>query len=145
MVPLAEERNVETLRQISVLLERENQRLITKNLQLTAELARLCGLPTVAQLTFAVEQTLQQTRAAILEGATVASAPAPPRPPRPGHGPREQPTLPIIERRHDLPPDQRGCPACGGTLTELVGQYETAERITTVKATYHVEHHARQK
>ena len=47
--------------------------------------------------------------------------------------------------RHELPADQRACPACGGTLTELVGQCETAERITTVKATYHVEHHARQK
>ena len=45
VVPLTEERDVETLRQISLLLERENQRLITKNLQLTAELARLRGLP----------------------------------------------------------------------------------------------------
>ena len=62
VVPLAEERDVDTLRQISLLLERENQRLITKNLQLTAELARLRGLPEVAQLTFVVEQTLQQTR-----------------------------------------------------------------------------------
>ena len=44
MVPLTEERDVETLRQISLLLDRENQRLITKNLQLTAELARLRDL-----------------------------------------------------------------------------------------------------
>lgn len=145
MVPLAEERDVETLRQISLLLERENQRLITKNLQLTAELARLRGLPEVAQLTFGVEQTLQQTRAAILDGAAVAPPPATPRPARPGHGPREQPALPMVEVRHELPLDQRGCPACGGTLTALVGQCETSERITTVKATYHVEHHARQK
>src|SRR5215207_10203924 len=134
VVPLAEERDVETLRQISLLLERENQRLITKNLQLTAELARLRGLPEVAQLTFAVEQTLQQSRAAILDGASaIAPAPATPRSPRPGHGPRAQPALPIVEVRHELPAEQRGCPACGGTLTELVGQYETAERITTVK------------
>ena len=145
VVPLREERDVETLRQISLLLERENQRLIAKNLQLTAELARVRGLPEVAQLTFEVALTLQQTRAAILEGAAAAPTPTTPRPPRPGHGPREQPALPIIEVRHELPADQRGCPACGGTLTELVGQCETAERITTVKATYHVEHHARQK
>lgn len=82
VVPLTEERDVETLRQISLLLERENQRLITKNLQLTAELARLRGLPEIAQFTFAVEQSLQQTRAAILDRTT-----APPRRPRPGpHG-----------------------------------------------------------
>jgi len=146
VVPLAEERDVDTLRQISLLLERENQRLIAKNLQLTAELARLRGLPEVAQLTFAVEQTLPQSRAAILDGASAtARALATPRSPRPGHGPRAQPALPIVEVRHELPAEQRGCPACGGTLTELVGQCETAERITTVKATYHVEHHARQK
>ena len=50
-------------RESSLLLERENQRLIAKNLQLTAELARLRGQPDVEQLTFTVEQTLQQTRA----------------------------------------------------------------------------------
>jgi transposase len=145
VVPLTDERDVETLRQISLLLERENQRLITQNVQLTAELARLRGLPEVAQLTFEVEQRLQQTRTAILDGAAPLARPITPRPPRPGHGPREQPALPVIEVRHELPADQRACPACGGTLTELVGQWETAERITTVKATYHVEHHARQK
>ena len=145
VVRLTDERDVDTLRQISLLLERENQRLITKNLQLTAELARLRGLPEVAQLTFAVEQTLQQTRAAILGGAAATPPSSPSRPARPGHGPREQPALPIVELRHELPADQRGCPACGGTRTALVGQWETADRVTTVKATYHVEHHARQK
>lgn len=145
VVPLSEERDVETLRQISLLLERENQRLITKNLQLTAELARVRGLPEIAQITFEVEQTLQQTRAAILDTAASPTPPPAPRPPRPGHGPRAQLALPVIQVRHELRPDQRECPACGGTLTELVGQCETAERITTVKATYHVEQHARQK
>jgi transposase len=141
---LTEERDIDTLQQISLLLERENQRLIAKNLQLTAELARLRGQPDVEQLTFTVEQTLQQTRTAILQGPPPAPA-APTRPPRPGHGPREQPALPIVEVRHELPADQRACPACGGTLTELAGQYESSDRITTVKATYHVEHHMRQK
>ena len=145
MVPLSDERDLETLRQISLLLERENQRLITKNLELTAEVARLRGLPAVEQLTFTIEQRLQQTRTTILDGATISAPPAMPRPSRPGHGPRAQPALPVVEIRHELPPDQRACPACGGTLTELAGQCETAERITTVKATYHVEHHARQK
>jgi hypothetical protein len=55
VVPLAEERDVDTLRQISQFLERENQRLMAKNLELTAELARLRGLPEVTQLTFAAE------------------------------------------------------------------------------------------
>ena len=142
---LAEERDVDTLRQISLLLERENQRLIAKNLQLTAELARLRGLPEVEQLTFAVEQTLQQTRAAILDARR--PSPPPPRRGRRGRGTGRARNRPCRSSRcgTSCRADQRECPACGGTLTELVGQYETAERITTVKATYHVEHHARQK
>lgn len=68
VVSLAE-RDVDTLRQISLLLERENQRLIAKNPQLNAELARLRGLPDVAQLKFAAEQT----RAAIAQSSCAAS------------------------------------------------------------------------
>ena len=97
MVQLRDERDLETLRQISLLLDSENQRLITKNLQLTAELARLRGVPDVAQLAFTVERDLQATRTQIFEPAP-AETPAPRRP-QPGHGPREQPTLPTVEVR----------------------------------------------
>jgi transposase len=144
VVKLADEHDVETLRQVSLLLDRENQRLITKNLQLTAELARLRGVPDVEQLAFTVERELQQARTAIFQRADAAPPPTPRRQ-QPGHGPREPPTLPSIDVRHELAPDQRACPACGGELTEMAGQYESSERLTTVKLTYQVEHHVRQK
>jgi transposase len=147
VVKLSEEHDVDTLRQISLLLDRENQRLIAKNLQLTAELARLRGIPEVQQLTFTVQHDLHQARTQIFQrqdGEPAASARAPRRP-QPGHGPREQPTLPIAEIRHELPADQRQCPACGGELTEMTGQAETSDRITSIKLTYQVEQHVRQK
>jgi transposase len=53
--------------------------------------------------------------------------------------------LPIAEIRHELPADQRQCPACGGELTEMTGQAETSDRITSIKLTYQVERHVRQK
>lgn len=146
MVDLTQERDVDTLRQVSLLLDRENQRLITKNLQLTAELARLLGHTDPEQLALAELQALAHRRREAL--APVAPTPAPvrsSRPARPGHGPRSQPALPIVAIRHELPLDQRGCPACGGTLAEMAGQTEDTERITTVKLTYHVEPHRRQK
>jgi transposase len=144
MIDLTQERDVDTLRQISLLLERENHRLITKTFHLTAELARLRGVSDPEQLALAELRALEQRRAAVL--APTAPAPAsPPRPSRPGHGPRPQPTLPIVEIRHELPPDQRACPACGGELTAMAGHTEDSERITTIKLTYQVEHHARQK
>ena len=99
MVQLSDERDLETLRQISLLLDRENQRLITKNLQLTAELARLRGIPDVEQLAFTVQHELQQARTQIFQREDAAPAPAPRRP-QPGHGPREQPALPMVEIRH---------------------------------------------
>jgi transposase len=134
MVPLAEERDVDTLRQISLLLDRECQRLAEQVRQLTAELARLRGVPHTEQLALALRQDLARIRRA-------ASG----RRARHGHGPTAQPDLPIVACHHALPETQRDCPACGGTLTAMPGQYETSERITTVQLTYHVEHHHRQK
>ena len=143
---LTKEHDLETLRQISLLLDRENQRLITKTVELTAEVARLRGLSNPEQLQLAALQDLEQRRAQVLQRPAPASEPpVPTRPPQPGHGPRPQPTLPIVEVRHELPPDKRQCPACGGELMEMTGQAETSERITTVKLTYQVEHHIRQK
>lgn len=146
MIDLTQERDVDTLRQISLLLERENQRLITKTLELTAENARLRGLPDPEQLALAELRALEQRRAQVLTPAADTPSPAPPaRPPRPGHGPRPQPTLPVVERHHELALKQRACPACGGDLTEMAGQTEDSERITTVTLTYQVEHHRRHK
>jgi transposase len=144
VVKLTDEQDVETLRHIGLLLDRENQRLITKNLQLTAELARLRGVPDVEQLAFTVQRELQQARTQIFQRDPAVPSSTPRRSP-PGHGPREQPALPIVEIRHELAPDQRQCPACGGHVTEMAGQYETSARITTVKLTYQVEQHLRQK
>jgi transposase len=145
MVELTKEHDLETLRQISLLLDRENQRLITKTLDLTAELARLKGL-NPEQLQLAVLADLQHHRARVFDQpSTPTCAPAPKRPPAPGHGPRPQPMLPVVEIRHELPPDQRQCPTCGGELEEMHGQAETSERITTVKLTYQVERHVRLK
>ena len=147
VVKLSDEHDLETLRQISLLLDRQNQRLIAKNLELTAELARVRGLPDIEQLTFSIQHDLQQARTQIFQrpaGAAASSASVPRRP-QPGHGPREQPTLPMVEIRHELPADQRQCPACGGELTEMADQAETSERITSITVTYQVERHVRQK
>ena len=144
MVELNDERDVDTLRQISLLLDRENQRLIAKNLQLSAELARLRGVTDPEQLELVLRQQLEQARPQVF-AREAPPAVEPPRPVRPGHGPRTQPALPSLEIRHELAADQRACPACGGEVTAMTGQYETSERVSTVKLTYHVEYHLRQK
>jgi len=86
----------------------------TSNLELTAELARLRGTPHVEQLAFTVERQLQQARTAIFQREDAAPTAAPRRP-QPGHGPREQPTLPSVDIRHQLASYQQSCPACGAS------------------------------
>src|SRR3974390_2589221 len=98
MVELTKEQDLETLRQISLLLDRENQRLITKTLELTAEVARLQGVADPAQLQLAVLQDLERRRAEALQRPPDPATPRPvasTRPQHPGHGPRPQPTLPV--------------------------------------------------
>jgi transposase len=145
MVELTKEHDLETLRQISLLLDRENQRLITKTLELTAEVARLRGVVDPEQLQLPVLRELERRRAQVLHHDARASSTTSAAPRRPGHGPRPQPTLPVVEIRHELLPDERQCPACEGELMEMRGQAEISERITTVRLTYQVEHHVRQK
>src|SRR2546425_8365040 len=88
MVELTKEQDLETLRQISLLLDRENQRLITKTLDLTAELARLQGLSHPEQLQLAVLQDVQRRRAQVFQphaDPASASPAQPKRPAPPGH------------------------------------------------------------
>ena len=74
MVELTKEHDLETLRQISLLLDRENQRLITKTLELTAEVARLRGVADPAQLQLAALQELEQRRAQVFQRDASASS-----------------------------------------------------------------------
>src|SRR5438128_4461131 len=68
----------------------------------------------------------------------------PPAPPT-GHGPKAQPTLPLVEQRHTLSGAERTCPQCGGTLTELRGQTEDADEVTVVERQFVLVRHRRQK
>src|SRR5712691_8043244 len=118
------------LRQVAVLLERENDTLHAKLQALTAELARLRGDARPAaelELEFLKELLAQRERA--LFGASSEQSPrpappppsAPPVPPR-GHGPTAQPTLPTIDVVHELAAADLTCPQCGGTLRERGGR-----------------------
>jgi transposase len=145
--------DADTLRQVAVLLERENERLHDRLQHLAGELARLQGLDTSAaqvHLTFLKELLAQRERALFgessekrrpAEATPAATAPAPPT----GHGPKPQPSLPLVDTVHTLPETDRVCPQCGGTLTELIGQTEDAEEITVVERQFVLVRHRRQK
>ena len=155
MLRIEEIHDADVLRQVAVLLERENQRLHDRLQQLTAELAQLRGLDATAaqvHLEFLKELLAQRERALFGDSsekrpraeASAEPAPAPPGPSR-GHGPKPQPTIPLVETMHTLPEADRVCPQCGGRLTELAGQTEDAEEITVVERQFVLVRHRRQK
>ncbi len=140
------------LRQVAVLLERENDKLHAKLQTLTAELARLRGDARPAaelELEFLKELLAQRERALFSASSERRPRPtpeeAPPAAPRRGHGPTAQPHLPTVEVVHELAAADQTCPQCGGTLKEMPGQTEDAEEITVVERRFVLVQHRRKK
>ena len=129
-------RDPELLRQVAVLLERENDKLHARLQVLTAELARRRGDTTPAELELEFLKELLAQRERTLFGPSserrprpTPEEPPPPPAPRRGHGPTAQPKLPTIEVVHELAEADQTCPQCGGMLKERPGQTEDSDEI----------------
>ncbi len=142
------------LKQAALLLDRENQRLHQKVLELTQEIARLKGTDaSTAQLQLAfLKELLAKREQALFGDKSERRVGGSDRPaeetgasPRTGHGPKPQPKLPIVERVHVLDDADRACPKCGGALTEIAGQTEDSEEITVVERGFVLVQNKRQK
>jgi transposase len=152
MLRLKEEKNPEILRQAALLLERENQKLVQVNLQLLKENLSLkgAGQAELALRLEQLEQQLAQRNQALFgdssekRGAS-AKPKAEPRPKQTGHGPREQPELPIVEEVHKLDVPDQACPKCGGQLKEWGGQFEESEETDFIERRFFMRKHRRQK
>ena len=142
MVKVDQIRDPEKLRSVAVLLDREVDRLQQQVRDLAFENARLKGEP-LSQIDFTFPSAALQK---ILAGQELSQpVPASARPARPGHGPRPQERLPVVEQVHELPEMQRDCASCGGTLEPLAKQYEEAEEVTVTERSYTLVLHRRQK
>jgi len=140
MVRIQDERDLETLRQISILLDNENKRLIHKTRNLTLELARRMGLDEkqCEQMELSVLEELQKKREHVFRlderrKAEQEAKESKKKDPQKGHGPRPQPQLPLVELpARELPEEDRCCKVCGGTVEEMKGQFEESEWITVI-------------
>ncbi|MEZ4389572.1 MAG: hypothetical protein R3A48_00640 [Polyangiales bacterium] len=141
VVVLEHETNLETLRDAAKLLERENRKLLEKVLSLQSRVAELEGkAPADLQQRLALLETQLAQRNKMIFGAssekrsrgeaTHANAE---KEPKKGHGPREQPALPLVEVAHDLDEPDKVCRACGGTMQEWAGQEEASEEIDVIE------------
>ncbi len=147
MVRIKNEHDLETLRQITLLVDNENQRLVNENVRLRVELARLHGVPETEQLELSVLKQLQEKRESIFridEKRTRKKTKAK-KNKKKGHGPREQPHLPVVDKVIELAETEKKCSVCDGELGEMAGQYEESEVVTVVKRSFVIERHLRKK
>jgi len=156
VISIQNEQRIEVLREMALLLDRENRRLHERIQQLIAELSRLQGQEgsSALQLELAALQELLSRRERALYGDSSEKRSRPElepssenveSSPQKGHGPRQQVQLPIAEVVHVLAETNRDCPVCGGRLEEMKGQREVSEEITVVERRFVVAQHQRQK
>ena len=153
MLRIEHEANIEVLRQVALLQDREIQRLIDRNKALVLENSQLRGEDGTRRLQLeldALKELLARRERALFAASserrthqhdgddTAAQA-------QRGHGPRSQPQLPLIEKVHELAEDQRRCDVCGGELSEWKNQFEDSEEITVIERSFTVVKHRRKK
>lgn len=161
----AEETDPEILRKAVVLLESHNL-LLSKKLgellrelaKTRAELAAATGNAAKGQLRLeALEQQLAKLTKQIFGTSSEKRADEAPagegddkskdeeKKKRPGHGPRKQPDLPVIEVEHALDDSDKVCPNCGGGLEEMKDQYEEHDEIDVIPLRFVRKRHKRKK
>lgn len=153
MVRIEREQDVEVLRQVAVLLDRENQRLYDRLQKLTLENARLKGADAeTLQLEIEHLKELLAQRERRLFGRSSEKRPRTKdqeseesKEPQTGHGPTAQPELPVVERLHNLPEPEGACPSCGGDLVALGEQFEETEEVSVVQRRFVLVRHKRKK
>jgi transposase len=155
VIRIETEHDIEVLRQVARLLDREVQALHQRIQKLLSEIVRLRGGDTSAlQLEIEQLQELLARRERALFGdsserrrSSAEDKPAEEteKPKRKGHGPNAQPNLALIEQRHELTEEKRSCPQCGGQLAPMNGQFEESEEVSVVERRFVLVKHQRQK
>jgi transposase len=155
MVNFAAETNLDILRQAGQLLDAENRRLHERLKTLYKELAVWRDEdPDKLQLELIKLQELVNQRNHELFGdSSERRSESDSRPAseqksddaQPGHGPTEQPDLPVIAQLHELDEADLICPKCGGHLEEMKGQSEDSEEIDIVERRLVIRKHKKLK
>jgi transposase len=157
VIDIASVTNPDTLRQLALLQDRQIHRLLGEVASLRAQVAELKGeapgdaqqeLAYLKELLAQREQELFGRSSERRSGQGSGNAGSPPKQEKPqrGHGPTQQPRLPVVEQVYELPESERQCPACGGDcLEELADETEDAEEVTVVEQKFTIRVNRRKK
>lgn len=146
------ETDVARLREMAIMLARENQRLVAKVVELTKKLATATGLDKAQlelelanlheQLAKAADTTLPKNERRAPRGSKGSKQE---REKQTGHGPKEQAKLEVQEQLWLLDEADRACPSCGERLSEWEGQTDDSDEIDVVERRFVIRRHRRQK
>ena len=154
MINVSTESDIERLRQVAQLLQAENDRLHSRLKKLAEELSQASGgeadrleleLGLLREQLHARNQTIFGTSSEKRKREAKAKGDAPPKEPKRGHGPTEQPELPIHETVYELDEADLACPKCGGELSAMKGQFEESEIVDVVERSFRIVREKRQK
>ena len=122
-------RDVEQLRQVAILLEKENENLHQRLARQVSELAKLRGEEPTSALQLELTRLKEQLNLATKRAKGNRSerrkrdkGKKKRRDKQPGHGPREQPRLPIDVQTHVLGETELSCGSCRGELRRANGR-----------------------
>ena len=139
----------EQVRTAAKLLERENERLIREVLELKQKLLAVHGHSVEQMQLLAELEHKLAFRDKKLFGRSSekrgTEMPAADKAPQPGHGPREQKELALVERVHELDVADRVCTRCGEPLVEMTGQFEESAEVDVLERQFVLVHHKRKK
>lgn len=148
--------DVAQLRQVALLLQAENARLHERLATVVAQLAALQGKSPPEQLQLELTKLQEQMdklqqkmfgrsseKSKKQDEANQGNEQEPI--PRRGHGPRQQPALPKMETRHELPDSEQECDVCGKQMEPMGEQSEDSDEITVVERKFVLVTHKRQK
>jgi transposase len=149
-VDLTREQDIEQLRRIAQTQQVQIEQLLKVLSQKCRELSALKSNEAELQQALQLVQELTAKVAAQQASAHEADSRAPQtgstaRKPRTKFGPTEQPVLPVVPVVYELDEADRVCPACGGELSAMAGQFESSEMIDVVDVSYRIVAVQRQK
>lgn len=135
-----------------MLLRTENERLSNKVVELLRENLSLKGMSqeqlqaTLSLLDDELNKVKEDatTRAPSSERRGAAETKGEKKP-QTGHGPTQQPKLPVVDEVHTLDEADQQCPECGGQLELWLGADDVSEEVEIIERRFVIKRHLRQK
>jgi transposase len=138
-VDIEREKDIEQLRRAALVLAAENERLVSKVMELTKQLLSAQGKD-AEQLKLKIAELEQQLadRNKQLFGRSSEKRPrsekGKEKAPQKGHGPRQQPLLEVVDvPAFELDVADRACKSCGGELQEWADKSDDSEDIDVIE------------